>query len=278
MIQEVYTLTVRELKKWLSRRGTFIVSLITPLFWLGLFGKSLNFAQMFAPTNIPPQYSSLISQYVNTQLLNLFGTTSYFTYLASGMLIVFGFFQSVFGGTNLVFEKRLGYLNRLLMTPTPRSGIFLSKVFGTLIRILFYETILMLIAWGLGIKFKPGLNVINVLLAGIVIVLIAIGFVSVFAAIAFNVDNVEIMFAIVNLINLPLMFASSALFPLKQMPSWLQEIAKFNPITYAADIVRYNLIGTPISNYLLSWAILIALSLALFIIGMLVSINAMERT
>ncbi len=278
MIQEVYTLTIRELKKWLSRRGTFIVSLITPLFWLGLFGKSLNFASMFTPTNLPPQYSSLLSQYVDQQLLNLFGTTNYFTYLASGMLVVFGFFQSVFGGTNLVFEKRLGYLNRLLMTPTPRSGIFLSKVFGTLVRILFYETVLILIAYGLGFKFKPGISALNIILAGIAIILVAIGFVSIFAAIAFNVDNVEIMFAIVNLINLPLMFASSALFPLKQMPSWLQEIAKFNPITYAADIVRHNLIGTPVSNYILSWIILLVISVALFIIGMFVSINAMERS
>ncbi|PMP88885.1 MAG: ABC transporter permease [Caldisphaera sp.] len=276
-MQETYTLTIRELKKWLSRRGTFIVSLVTPLFWLGLFGKSLNFATMFTPTNIPPQYESMLSQYINSQLLSMFGTTSYFTYLASGMLVVFGFFQSVFGGTNLVFEKRLGYLNRLLMTPVSRSGIFLSKVLGTLVRILFYETVLILIAYGLGFRFKPGINAINIVLAGIAIILIAIGFVSIFAAIAFNVDNVEIMFAIVNLINLPLMFASSALFPLKQMPSWLQEIAKFNPITYAADIVRHNLVGTPINNYAISWVILIVITVVLFIVGLIVSINAMER-
>jgi len=277
VITETYTLTVREVKKWLSRKGSFIVSVITPLFWLGLFGKSLNFVSMLSPSNIPPQYQAMLSQYINKQLISLFGTTSYFTYLASGMFVVFSFFQSVFGGANLVFEKRLGYLNRLLMTPTPRSGIFLSKVLGTLVRILFYESVLLAIAYALGFAFKPGLTAVNFLAAGIAIILIGLGFSGMLVGIAFNIDNIEIMFAIINLINLPLMFASSALFPLKQMPSWLQGIAKLNPITYAADIVRYNLIGTPLSNYVESWAILIGISIALLIIGLFAGINAMER-
>jgi ABC-2 type transport system permease protein len=34
------------------------------------------------------------------------------------------------------------------------------------------------------------------------------------------------------------MFASSAYFPINQMPSWLQSIANWNPISYTIDGVR----------------------------------------
>jgi len=40
------------------------------------------------------------------------------------------------------------------------------------------------------------------------------------------------------LITLPLMFASSAYFPITQMPEWLQVIASVNPISYTIDAVR----------------------------------------
>jgi nucleotide-binding universal stress UspA family protein len=50
--------------------------------------------------------------------------------------------------------------------------------------------------------------------------------------------------ALINLINLPLLFASNALFPTKLMPSWLQSIAMVNPVSYANDAVRQMLLGS----------------------------------
>jgi ABC-2 type transport system permease protein len=44
--------------------------------------------------------------------------------------------------------------------------------------------------------------------------------------------------AIVNLINLPLMFASNTFFPISQMPSWIQAIASVNPVSYLTDAMR----------------------------------------
>jgi ABC-type polysaccharide/polyol phosphate export permease len=44
--------------------------------------------------------------------------------------------------------------------------------------------------------------------------------------------------AIFQLVTLPLMFASSAYFPINQMPGWLQIIASWNPISYTIDAVR----------------------------------------
>ena len=286
MIGETYVLTWRELKKWLGRRGTFLVSLVTPLAWLALFGKSLNFTAMFsasaAQLALPPQLSQyapylqqFIANYTKTVMTKYFGTTDYFSFLTTGMFVVFAFFQSVFGGVNIVFEKRLGSMNRLRMTPAPRVSIFLAKMVATLIRIFFYETVLLLIALALG--FSPRWSVAGFVMSGVALAVLAVGFISLFEGIGFNVDNQEIMFSIVNLINLPLMFASPVIFPLKQMPSWLQDIARVNPLTYAVDIIRYNMLGLRTVNYLEAWGILVAVSAVLTLAGVLASLRVLEN-
>ncbi|MCL4517701.1 MAG: multidrug ABC transporter permease, partial [Thaumarchaeota archaeon] len=40
-------------------------------------------------------------------------------------------------------------------------------------------------------------------------------------------------------------FASNAMFPAKFMPSWLQPVVRVNPISYATDISRQLLLGSP---------------------------------
>ena len=50
--------------------------------------------------------------------------------------------------------------------------------------------------------------------------------------------------AVINLLNLPLLFASNAMLPIAIMPSWLQSVVKYNPVSYAADGVRQLLLGS----------------------------------
>jgi ABC-2 type transport system permease protein len=45
------------------------------------------------------------------------------------------------------------------------------------------------------------------------------------------------------LFNLPLLFASNALYPLDLMPRWLEVLARLNPTTYAIDTLRHILYG-----------------------------------
>jgi ABC-2 type transport system permease protein len=50
--------------------------------------------------------------------------------------------------------------------------------------------------------------------------------------------------AVMNLLNLPLLFSSNALMPTSAMPDWLQPITKINPITYATDATRQLVLYT----------------------------------
>ena len=51
-------------------------------------------------------------------------------------------------------------------------------------------------------------------------------------------------------ITMPLFFSSSALYPAKIMPGWLQVISKVNPLTYEVEALRGLLIGTETTLWL----------------------------
>jgi ABC-2 type transport system permease protein len=46
------------------------------------------------------------------------------------------------------------------------------------------------------------------------------------------------MATFVHLVNMPLLFTSSALAPARQMPDWLAAISRVNPLTLAVDASR----------------------------------------
>ncbi len=279
----------REMKKWIGRRPVLVMSLVTPLIWIALFGKSFNLNSLItgsAGVLVPPQLQGLINpkiiegivrQAIQRQLLSLFGTTDYFTFFASGMLVAFSIFQGAFGGVGIVFDKRLGYMRRILVTPVRRSSVYLAKMAATLTRISLLSLLLLGASIPLGFKFKPGLNPADLVMPWIAVMLLSTAILSVYMLIAFYTDNQEVLFAASNLINLPLMFASNAIFPLKQMPGWLQGIAKYNPVTHAAYIVRYHLVGAPVEDYYFSILYLATVSLALLAVSVYLSVRRMEE-
>jgi ABC-2 type transport system permease protein len=279
LIYETLVLLRREVVKWLNRRPVLVISVITPLFWILLFGKSFNLLRLLSAGSpqLPAPIADILREYVSTYIAGLFGTLDYFTYVTSGILVVFSLFQSMFSGVSVVFDKRLGYLTRLLVAPIPRPSIFLAKVGGTLFRVTLLSVILLLIADMAGFEFKHGLSLADLLGTWLVVALVATGFTSIFASIAFHVDNQEVIFALANLVNLPLMFTSSAIFPVEQMPGWLQSVAVFNPLTYAADLVRYFLVGKQLEDPLSSLAALALFTAAALAAGIYASVRGMER-
>ena len=50
------------------------------------------------------------------------------------------------------------------------------------------------------------------------------------------------MATFVNLFNLPVIFTSTALIPNKGLPIWLENIAKYNPLSHLSDILRKSIV------------------------------------
>jgi ABC-2 type transport system permease protein len=232
----LWALTNRELKKWYKAPVIFLLSIIQPIIWMGLLGKAMNIGAII-PTNIPGVNPGLILQ-------QTLGTSDYFSFMAVGMIAFTALFTTMFSGMSVVWDRRLGFMNKVLSTPVSRAVIIFSKVLSATLRSMFQAGLIVLIAIAFGLQFGIGFNPIYVLGVFAIMFLICVGLSSVFIAITIRSTRIETPMAVVNLINLPLMFASNAFFPTKFMPDWLQTIAKVNPLTYTTDAVRQLLIFT----------------------------------
>jgi ABC-2 type transport system permease protein len=230
----LWALTNRELKKWYKAPVIFIITIIQPVIWMGLLGKAMNLGALI-PSNIP----GVDPQEVLKATL---GTGDYFSFMAVGMITFTVLFTTMFSGMSVVWDRRLGFLNKVLSTPVSRSVIVLSKVFSATLRSMFQAAIIITVAILLGLTFGEGFSPINILGVFAMIFLVCMGLSSLFIAINIRSTRMETPMAVMNLINLPLMFASNSLFPINYMPNWLQAVANVNPLSYMTDAVRQLLI------------------------------------
>jgi ABC-2 type transport system permease protein len=251
----LWALTNRELKKWYKAPVIFMLSIIQPILWMGLLGKAMNIGAIFtsssfSPSQINPPLTPLQLQQLGSYFAGLqsnimqgaFNTTDYFSFMAVGMISFTALFTTMFSGMSVVWDRRLGFLNKVMSTPVSRAVIVSSKVLSATLRSMFQAGIIIVIAVAFGLQFGANFNPLNILGVFAIMFLVCVGLSSIFIAITIRSTRIETPMAVVNLINLPLMFASNAFFPTKFMPDWLQTVAKFNPLTYTTDAVRQLLI------------------------------------
>jgi len=258
----VWALTNRELKKWLKEPVLLLMAIIQPVIWMGLFGKAMNLGGIFAAGNlnmpsvipisggllVPPQsgeiyvngtaFSEMFANLGPSVMKNVFGVEDYFSYMSVGMISFIVMFTTMFSGMSMVWDRRLGFLDKVLSTPVSRGAIIFSKVLNAALRAMFQATIILLLAVAFGLKVSSTFSILNILGVYAAIFLLCVGLSSVFLALALRSTKQETQMAIVNLINLPLMFASNTFFPISMMPEWIQAIARVNPVSYLTDAIR----------------------------------------
>jgi ABC-2 type transport system permease protein len=248
----LWALTNRDLKKWYQNPIVFVIGIIQPILWLALLGKAMNIGAIFSAGSfpaLPPLTPALTASQLQTLgiyfnglqsqiMTSTFNTGDYFSFMAMSMVAFTTVFTTAFVGVSVVFDKRLGFMNKVLSTPVSRSVIILSKVVSASIRSMFQAGIVTLIAYVLGLQLGTNFSAFSILGVFAIVFLVGFGLSSMFTAITLRTTRMETPQAIFNLVTLPLMFASSAYFPIKLMPEWLQAIASVNPISYTIDAVR----------------------------------------
>jgi ABC-2 type transport system permease protein len=268
----IWALTKRELKKWLKEPIILLMAILQPVLWMGLFGKAMNIGNMFSSGNfgninipnltLPGSYATpavvgyitipgsqlsamfqgILANIGPNAMQNIFGVKDYFSYMSVGMISFIVMFTTMFSGMSIVWDRRLGFLNKVLSTPVSRGAIIFSKVLNAALRAMFQATIILILAVIFGLQVSSTFNPLNILGVYAAIFLLCVGLSSVFLALALRSTRQETQMAIVNLINLPLMFASNTFFPISMMPDWIQVIAHANPISYLTDALRQLII------------------------------------
>jgi len=234
-------LTRRELLKIGRNPAAIATSLMLPILYLLLFGQGFNFTS--AINGYPPA--------VRTAALDslLLGAPDYFSYFAAGMVGFVGVTATLFVGANVIFDKLFGSLKRTAASPATATDIFGARLVAGSIQPVALAFLVLGLAILLGNVGLSGLHVtVGVTVVGaaeivVAILLLSLMFASLFLALGFTIEQPQTYFALVNAINLPVLLTSAALYPWGAMPSWLQGIASYNPITLTVEVLRINLFG-----------------------------------
>ena len=262
----LWALTNRDLVKWYKNPIQLFISLIQPVVWLGLFGKALNFGAFIS--NQP----GITQAQITALNLQTFGTTSYFSFLAAGQLAFIILFTAAFAGMSVVWDRRFGFMNKALSTPVGRGAIVTSKVLQSVFRSLIQAAIVLGIAVLLGMD-TASFGVLTIAGSFVVLFLMAFGLSSLFVMLALRSADWQTQMAMINLLNLPLLFASNAMLPIGIMPGWLQSVVKLNPVSYANDAVRQMLLGstTTLAPLWVDFGVLAAFAGLLSVLGIVLS-------
>jgi ABC-2 type transport system permease protein len=270
-------LTKRELLKISRNPAAIATSLMLPILYLLLFGQGFNITKAL---NTPGLTQQQIAAGLAVYLL---GAPDYFSYFAAGMVGFVSVTATLFVGANVIFDKLFGTLKRTAASPATATDIFGARLVAGSIQPVALAFLVLGLAILLGYAGLAGLHVSAgfTVLGGVEIVaailILSLMFASLFLALGFTIDQPQTYFAVVNAINLPVLLTSAALYPWGLMPSWLQGIASYNPITLAVEVLRINFFGgayypDPAWVYLLG---LFAWALAMFTIATVLTRRAL---
>ncbi|HHF58773.1 MAG TPA: multidrug ABC transporter permease [Thermoplasmatales archaeon] len=215
-LQAIYIMWMRQMKRFVRSRSRVISMIIQPLFFLIFLGVGFR----------------------NVQMPGLEG--SFIDFLAPGIVAMAILFSSMFAGVSVLWDKQFGFLQEVLVAPVSRFSIIIGRTLGGATTALIQGLIILIISFILGVRPSsiPGL-----LLAIVFMILIAFSAVGFGLVIASRMNDFEGFQLIMNIIMFPLLFLSSAFFPVKE-DMVLRTLSFFNPLFYMVDGLRGSLIGT----------------------------------
>ena len=163
------------------------------------------------------------------------GDPNYFEFVAPGIMAMVVMMSLMTGLPHAIsYEKDTGTLDGMLVAPTSRWSIIFGKVSSQSIRGLIQGFVILVLAVILfGVTIQG-----SILLVILLIMLTVFSFVGLGILITSFVDKEETATMVMMTFMFPMMFLSGVFFPIQQMPDFMQTIANFLPLTYAADAMR----------------------------------------
>ena len=212
----VYTIWLRNVKRFVRSKSRIVGSLGMPFFFLLILGFGLNNA------------------------LDIPNVESYLSFLAPGIVAMTILFASIFSGIQVVWDKQFGFLKETMVAPVSRLAIMIGQTLGGATVALIQGGLIFVISLGLGVSIQ---SVGGVLLAVLFMVLIGLCFTAMGVAAASRMEDMQGFQFIMNFVIFPIFFLSGALFPLEGLPSWLQGLTYIDPLTYGVQGIRYGVLG-----------------------------------
>lgn len=236
----IYILWLRQVKKYFRSKSRIIGSLGQPTLFLIVFG--FGFGAIYQKA----------------------GEGNYIQFLAPGIILMSVLFTAIFSGIDLIWDKQFGILKETLVAPVSRLQIMLGRTLGGATVATMQGIIVFFLTLIVGFKTQ---NLYLLPVALLFVFLVALLFTALGTAIACLLEDMQGFQLIMNFLVMPIFFLSGALFPLKDAPSFIVAVAKFNPLSYGIDGLRTTLISQTHFGIIADFSILISVTIGLLIIG-----------
>ena len=227
-LEAIYVMWLRQMKRFFRSKSRLVVTIVQPLFFLFILGTG------FSRLSLPG-----------------LGGASYIHFFAPGIVTMSIIFSSMFTGISVLWDKQFGFLQEVLVAPISRFTIVVGRTLGGATISLFQGLIILAIAILLGTPISSAFGLILTIVFMILGAFTAVGFGLILAS---KMNDFQSFPLIMNLVIMPLLFLSSAFFPVDTIPA-MQTIAYLNPLFYIVDGIRGSLLGTayvnePIINFI----------------------------
>jgi ABC-2 type transport system permease protein len=240
MLQDIYTIWLREMLKFVRARSRILSSLAMPFIWLFILG--FGFSSSITIPGLP-----------------------YIGFLAPGIIGMIILFTSIFSGISIIYDRQFGFLKEILVAPVSRSSIVIGKTLGG----ATIATANGLVVLGISSLFGFIDVGIGTILAIPFMIMIAISFVAMGLIIASRMKNMEGFQMIMSFLVMPIFLLSGALFPLKDVPDVMKMISYFDPLSYGIDGIRGSLVGITNVDLITDFIVLLGISIGMISLGTL---------
>jgi ABC-2 type transport system permease protein len=239
-MRAVYVMWQRQLKEYVRKKQRLFLTLAQPLLFIVAF--SFGIGGMFEQV----------------------GNGSYIQYLIPGIIGMTILMSSTMNGMSLIWDKQFGFLKETLVAPVSRTSLLFGRCLGGATTSTIQGLIVLFI--GLLLDFKIT-NWFLLPFAIICMFLIALLFNLFGTTLASKFNDMQSFPIIMNILIMPMVFISGALFPIDNFPKILIAFIKINPFTYAINILKFSLGVFIEQNIILSFAVIIGLIIIIGAIG-----------
>ena len=216
MLQTIYIMWLRELKKFWRSPSRIIGALGQPILFLLALGYGLG------------------------SVFQAAGQGSYVQFLVPGIVGMAIIFASIFNGMQIIWDRQFGFLKETLVAPVSRAAIMLGRKFGGATVATVQGCIVFVLTLLFG--FHP-YSWALVVPAVIVMFSIASLFSALGITVASFVKDMQGFQLVMSFLVMPTFFLSGALFPLTNSPLLLRALATIDPLSYGVDGIRALLIN-----------------------------------
>ena len=223
-VSDWWVLTKRNLVTYLRKPDLLVFSTIQPVMFVLLFVFVFGGAfEQILPANV-----------------------SYVDFLMPGIFVQTAIFAATQTGVGLADDLQKGLIDRFRSLPMARSAVLAGRTAADTVSVAMQTVLMLIVAYFVGYRLHEG--GLEALLAFALI--IAVGYVvtwiAAFAGLALK--TIEAVQAALFTIVFPFVFVSSAFVPVATFDSWLQPIARNNPVTIWVNTVRVLTLGDRVTE------------------------------